>query len=114
MTCSRSLTDFGTRHGARHRRQLCLLHYLHRHLRYRLGTNIGARLQTEQAWADTQVALAKSEARRVEAIAFLQEMKAKQKEAQAALILAEALLPGPLADAFRMDNSMPGQRQPNP
>lgn len=66
-----------------------------------LGTNIGARLQTEQAWADTQVALAQSEARRVEAMADIQEMKAKQKAAYAQLILAEACVPRPLAAAFR-------------
>lgn len=66
-----------------------------------LGTNIGARLQTEQAWADTKTALAQSESRRVEAIATVQEMRAKQREAQTKLILAEAQVPGPLANAFR-------------
>ena len=42
-----------------------------------VGENIGARLQADQAEADTRVARAEAESRRAEAVATEQEMKAK-------------------------------------
>ena len=66
-----------------------------------VGENIGARLQTDQANADTRIARAKAEVRRAEAVAHEQQMKAKVREAEAELILAEALVLPALADAYR-------------
>ena len=51
-----------------------------------VGENIGARLQADQAEADTRVARAKAEERRADAIAREQEMKAKVAENRAALV----------------------------
>lgn len=48
-----------------------------------VGTNIGAKLQAEQADADKQVAQAKAEMRRAAAVAAEQEMRAKVVEAEA-------------------------------
>ncbi len=45
-----------------------------------VGENIGARLQTDQANADTRIARAQAEVRRAEAVAQEQQMKAKVKE----------------------------------
>ena len=69
-----------------------------------VGENIGARLQADQAEADTRVARAKAEQRRAEAIAVEQEMKAKTAENRALLVLAEAEVPRAMADAFRKGN----------
>ncbi|MDG2382611.1 MAG: flotillin-like protein FloA [Pirellulaceae bacterium] len=69
-----------------------------------VGENIGARLQADQAEADTRVARAEAEQRRAEAVAFEQEMKAKVAENQAGLVLAEAEVPQAMADAFRAGN----------
>jgi uncharacterized protein YqfA (UPF0365 family) len=66
-----------------------------------VGENIGARLQADQAEADTRVARAKAEERRSFAIAREQEMKAKVSENRAAVIKAEAEVPMAMADAFR-------------
>jgi uncharacterized protein YqfA (UPF0365 family) len=66
-----------------------------------VGENIGARLQADQAEADTRVARARAEQRRAEAIAAEQEMKAKVAENRAHLVLAEAEVPQAMADAFR-------------
>jgi uncharacterized protein YqfA (UPF0365 family) len=66
-----------------------------------VGDNIGARLQSEQAEADTRVAQARAEARRAEAIACQHEMKAKVAHSRALLVLAEAEIPAALAWAFR-------------
>ncbi len=66
-----------------------------------VGENIGARLQADQAEADTRVARAKAEMRRAEAIAHEQEMKAHVAENKARLVLAEAEVPKAMADAFR-------------
>jgi uncharacterized protein YqfA (UPF0365 family) len=66
-----------------------------------VGENIGARLQADQAEADTRVARAKAEQRRAEAIASEQEMKARVAENRAGLVLAEAEVPRAMADAFR-------------
>jgi uncharacterized protein YqfA (UPF0365 family) len=66
-----------------------------------VGRNIGARLQTDQAAADTRIAQARAESRRAEAIALQHEMKAKVTERRAMLVLAEAEMPAAIAMAFR-------------
>lgn len=69
-----------------------------------VGTNIGAKLQIDQANADLKVAEAKAEERRAMAVALEQEMKAKSQEARAKVIEAEAEVPLALAEAFRSGN----------
>jgi uncharacterized protein YqfA (UPF0365 family) len=69
-----------------------------------VGENIGARLQADQAEADTRVARAKAEERRAFAIAREQEMKAAVSENRARVVLAEAEVPRAMADAFRKGN----------
>lgn len=66
-----------------------------------IGENIGARLQSDQAEADTRVARAQAERRRAEAIAQEQEMKARVAENRSQLVLAEAEVPLAMAEAFR-------------
>ena len=66
-----------------------------------VGENIGARLQSDQAEADTRVARAKAERRRAEAIAEEQQMKAKVAENKSQLVLAEAEVPMAMAEAFK-------------
>jgi uncharacterized protein YqfA (UPF0365 family) len=66
-----------------------------------VGENIGARLQVDQAEADTRVARAKAEQRRAEAVAVEQENKAKVAENRAQVVLAESEVPRAMADAFR-------------
>jgi uncharacterized protein YqfA (UPF0365 family) len=66
-----------------------------------VGENIGARLQADQAEADTRVARAKAEQRRAEAVAGEQDNKAKVAENRARLVLAEAEVPVAIAYAFR-------------
>jgi uncharacterized protein YqfA (UPF0365 family) len=66
-----------------------------------VGENIGARLQSDQAEADTQMARAHAEARRAEAIACQQEMIAKVAQSRALVMLAQAEIPAALALAFR-------------
>lgn len=69
-----------------------------------VGQNIGAKLQTEQANADKQVAQARAESRRALAVAQEQEMKAKVQENQAKVVEAEALVPQALAEALKSGN----------
>lgn len=69
-----------------------------------VGDNVGARLQADQAEADTRVARAKAEQRRAEAIAAEQEMKAKVADNRSRLVLAEAQVPLAMAEAFRSGN----------
>ncbi|NIL96288.1 MAG: flotillin-like protein FloA [Planctomycetales bacterium] len=69
-----------------------------------VGENIGARLQADQAEADTRVARARAEQRRAEAIAREQEMKASVADNRARVLLAEAEVPRAMADAFRTGN----------
>lgn len=69
-----------------------------------VGENIGARLQADQAEADTRVARAAAEQRRAAAIAKEQEMKAGVAENKARLVMAEAEVPKAMADAFRVGN----------
>ncbi len=66
-----------------------------------VGDNIGARLQADQAEADTRVARAKAEARRAMAVAQEQEMMASIESARAQLVAAEAEVPKAIASAFR-------------
>ena len=66
-----------------------------------VGQNIGARLEADQAAADTRMAQAGAEGRRAEAIALQQEMKAKVTASRAMLVLAEAEMPAAIAMAFR-------------
>ena len=69
-----------------------------------VGENVGAKLQTEQAEADKQVAQARAESRRAMAIAAEQEMKARVEEMRAKLVEAEAEIPMAMAGAFREGN----------
>jgi uncharacterized protein YqfA (UPF0365 family) len=66
-----------------------------------VGENIGARLQADQAEADTRVARAKAEERRSVAIAREQEMKASVSENRARLLEAESLVPKSIGEAYR-------------
>ena len=69
-----------------------------------VGQNIGARLQADQAEADTRVARAKAEERRALAMAREQEMKAAVAANRAKVVLAEAEVPLAMAAAFREGN----------
>ena len=69
-----------------------------------VGENIGARLQADQAEADTRVAQAAAEKRRADAIATEQEMKADVASQKAQLVLAESEVPQAMAEAFRQGN----------
>ncbi len=66
-----------------------------------VGENIGARLQADQAEADTRVARAEAERRRADAIAKEQEMKSLSAANRSRLVLAEAEVPLAMAEAFR-------------
>jgi uncharacterized protein YqfA (UPF0365 family) len=65
-----------------------------------VGANIGARLQADQAEADTRVARANAEGRRAMAVAKEQEMIAGIEESRASVVAAEAEVPRALADAL--------------
>lgn len=69
-----------------------------------VGRNIGARLQTDQAEADKQIAQAKAEERRAMAVAKEQEMQAYTQEMQAKVVEAQAEVPQAIAQAFRDGN----------
>jgi uncharacterized protein YqfA (UPF0365 family) len=69
-----------------------------------VGANVGAKLQTEQAEADKQVAQAKAEARRALAVAMEQENTAKIADMRAQLVAAEAEVPRAMAEALRAGN----------
>lgn len=69
-----------------------------------VGDNVGARLQTEQAEADKQIAQARAEVRRATAIAEEQEMRARVEEMRAKVVEAEAQVPLAMAEAFRAGN----------
>lgn len=69
-----------------------------------VGTNIGAKLQIDQANADLKVAEAKAEERRAMAVAQEQEMKALSQEMRAKVIEAETEIPKAMAEAFRQGN----------
>lgn len=69
-----------------------------------IGQNIGAKLQTEQAMADKEIAQAKAESRRALAVAQEQEMKARVQEMQAQVVAAEAQVPLAISEALRSGN----------
>lgn len=77
-----------------------------------VGENIGARLQIDQAEADTRLARAAAETRRAKAVALVQQMKAKVTERRAGLVLAEAEVPAAIADAFRVGQIHPPKPTP--
>ncbi|MBX3415073.1 MAG: flotillin-like protein FloA [Pirellulales bacterium] len=66
-----------------------------------VGDNIGARLQADQAEADTRVARAKAEGTRAMAASREQEMIAQIEESRAKVVEAEAQVPKAIAEAFR-------------
>lgn len=66
-----------------------------------VGANIGARLQADQAEADTQVARARAEGKRAAAVAEEQENQAKIQDSKASVVLAQAAVPRAMAEAFR-------------
>src|SRR5690554_740146 len=66
-----------------------------------VGTNIGAKLQIDQASADLKVAEARAEERRDMAVALEQEMKARNVEMKAKVTEAEAQIPRAISEAFR-------------
>ena len=66
-----------------------------------VGDNIGARLQADQAEADTRVARARAEGRRAMAIAAEQEQLALIQESRAKVVEAEAEVPRAMAESFR-------------
>lgn len=66
-----------------------------------VGDNIGARLQADQAEADTRVARARAEGRRAMAAAAEQEEIARIQESRAQLVNAESEVPKAMADSFR-------------
>jgi uncharacterized protein YqfA (UPF0365 family) len=66
-----------------------------------VGDNIGARLQADQAEADTRVARAQAEGRRAMAVSQEQENLAKIEENRSKLVEAEAEVPKAMAEAFR-------------
>ncbi len=65
-----------------------------------VGANIGARLQADQAEADTRVARANAEGRRAMAVAREQEMIASIEESRAGLVEAEAEVPKAVAESL--------------
>ncbi len=69
-----------------------------------VGANIGAKLNTERADADKQVAQAAAEGRRAMALANEQEMKARVVDMRANLVEAEAQVPIAMAEALRSGN----------
>ncbi len=66
-----------------------------------VGDNIGARLQADQAEADTRVARAQAEGRRAMAVSQEQENFAKMEKNRSHLVAAQAEVPKAMAEAFR-------------
>jgi uncharacterized protein YqfA (UPF0365 family) len=66
-----------------------------------VGDNIGARLQADQAEADTRVARAQAEGRRAMAVSQEQENLAGIEEMRAKLVEAQSEVPKAMAEAFR-------------
>ena len=69
-----------------------------------VGENIGAKLASDQAEADLNVARAKAEERRAAAVAYEQEMKARVHEMRAKVVEAEAEVPLATATALKEGN----------
>ena len=66
-----------------------------------VGANVGAKLQTEKAEADKQVAQAHADSRRAIAVASEQEMRARVEEMRAKLVESEAQIPIAMSEALR-------------
>jgi len=66
-----------------------------------VGENIGARLQADQAEADTRVARAAAESRRAMAVAEERENLAEIENARAMVVEAEAEVPKAISEAFQ-------------
>lgn len=66
-----------------------------------VGSNIGAKLQADQAEADKKIAQARAESRRAMAVAQEQEMKAEAQKMRAKVIEAEAQVPLAMAQALK-------------
>lgn len=69
-----------------------------------VGENVGAKLQVDQAEADSRRARAEAEQSRAMAYAAEQEMRALTEEQRAVLVAQEAEIPRALADAIRSGN----------
>lgn len=69
-----------------------------------VGTNVGAKLQADQAEADKRRFQAIAEQRRAAAQAREQEMSALVRENRAKVVLAEAEIPKAIAESFRSGN----------
>lgn len=69
-----------------------------------IGRNIGAKLLTDQAEADKNIAQARAEERRAMAVAREQEERAEVQHMRAKVIEAEAEVPMAMAEAFRKGN----------
>ncbi len=69
-----------------------------------VGSNIGAKLQADQAEADKRRFQAEAEKRRAAAIATAAENRAKVEDNRAKVVLAEAEVPKAMAEAFRSGN----------
>ena len=69
-----------------------------------VGSNIGAKLQADQAEADLRRFQAEAEQRRAAAQAREQEMLAQVQENRAKVVLAEAEIPQAIAQSFRDGN----------
>ena len=69
-----------------------------------VGDNIGAKLQAEQAEADTKRFQAEAEQRRAMALAEEQEFRALEQKNRAEVVLAEAEVPRAMSEAFRSGN----------
>jgi len=69
-----------------------------------VGFNVGAKLQADQAEADTRRFQAEAEQRRAVARAREQEMVAQVQENRAKVVLAEAEIPQAIAQSFREGN----------
>jgi len=69
-----------------------------------VGSNIGAKLQADQAEADLKIGRAKAEERRASAVATEQENIAEVSRQRAKVVEAEAEIPKAIADAFRSGN----------
>ncbi len=69
-----------------------------------VGSNIGAKLQADQAEADLRRFQAEAEQRRAAARAREQEMQAEVQENRAKVVLAEAEIPQAIAQSFREGN----------
>ena len=69
-----------------------------------VGSNIGAKLQADQAEADMRRFQAVAEQRRAAAKAREQEMRAEVQENRAKVVLAEAEIPKAISESFRKGN----------